>query len=80
MTHDLVSAESTVVVWRPHPPHHRRSPQIVTRRGRVIVVALLLREYEGRRRPRPDFKGFLLSGPDWSELAIERDPAPAVDR
>jgi len=50
-------------------------PQVVTRHGEEAVVVLSAADYE--RLTRPDFKEFLLSGPDWEGLEPERDTAPA---
>lgn len=51
-------------------------PQVVTRRGEEVVVVLSAREYRRLRGGVPDFKEFLLSGPDLSELEIGRDSMP----
>ena len=48
-------------------------PQIVTRHGEAVVVVLAMRDYEELRSPRPSFKEFLLSEPDWPKLEITRD-------
>ena len=47
-------------------------PQLVTRHGRAAVVVLSADEYEplSNQRSRPDFKEFLLSGPDFSVLEL----------
>ena len=50
----------------------QEGPQVVTRHGEevaVLVSAATYRELSGRGE---DFKTFLLSGPDLSELEIER--------
>ncbi len=48
-------------------------PQIVTRHGEEVVVVLSKREYEKLGCTRPDFKSFLLSGPDFEALELVRD-------
>jgi prevent-host-death family protein len=47
-------------------------PQVVTRRGEEVVVVIAASEFHRISRPRPDFKEFLLSGPDLSLLDLER--------
>ena len=47
-------------------------PQIVTRRGREIVVVLAASEFHRLTGSKPDFKEFLLSGPDFGALYLER--------
>lgn len=54
-------------------------PQVVTRRGEEVVVVLAAREYRRLKGEVPDFKEFLLSGPDLSRLEIERDRRPTRD-
>lgn len=49
-------------------------PQIVTRHGEDVAVVLDIREYRRLTGDVPDFKEFLLSGPDLSELEIVRSP------
>jgi prevent-host-death family protein len=46
-------------------------PQVITRHGREVVVVLSVDEY--RRLPRrKDFKQFLVDGPRFDELELER--------
>ena len=47
-------------------------PQIVTKHGREAVVVLDIREYRRLRGVPMDFKEFLMSGPDFSMLDLER--------
>lgn len=47
-------------------------PQVVTRHGEAIVVVVPAEQYRELIGGRPDFKEFLLAGPDFSELALER--------
>ena len=48
------------------------SPQVVTRRGEEVVVVLSAEEFRRLTGSQPDFKEFLLSGPDLSALHLER--------
>lgn len=47
-------------------------PQVVTRRGREVAVVLGIDEYRRLRDGEPDFKRFLLEGPRFDDLVIER--------
>lgn len=47
-------------------------PQVVTRNGREVVVVVAAEEFRRRSEPRMDFKQFLMSGPDFDLLDIER--------
>lgn len=47
-------------------------PQIVTRHGENVAVVIDIKEYRRLKGDTPDFKGFLLSGPDLSDLEIVR--------
>jgi prevent-host-death family protein len=47
-------------------------PQVVTRRGREVVVVVSVDEYRRLRGPKKDFKQFLTEGPDFDLLEIER--------
>lgn len=47
-------------------------PQIVTRRGREVVVVLGIDEYRRLRAGEPDFKRFLREGPDFEALELTR--------
>jgi prevent-host-death family protein len=49
-------------------------PQVVTRHGEEVVVIVAADEYRRSqaRSPEPDFKEFLLSGPDLSQLDLTR--------
>ncbi|WP_431915026.1 type II toxin-antitoxin system Phd/YefM family antitoxin [Nonomuraea jabiensis] len=52
---------------------HDEGPQIVTRHGKDVVVILDMEEYRQLKGKQPDFKEFLLSGPDLSALDLTRD-------
>lgn len=47
-------------------------PQVVTRRGREVVVVIGIDEYRRLRDGEPDFKHFLLEAPDFDLLDLER--------
>ena len=47
-------------------------PQIVTRRGREVAVVLGMDEYRRLRDGEPDFKRFLVEGPRFDDLELER--------
>jgi prevent-host-death family protein len=47
-------------------------PQTVTRRGKEVVVIIAAEEYQRLTGSKPDFKTFLLSGPDLDMLDLER--------
>ncbi len=47
-------------------------PQTVTRRGEEVVVVVPAEEFRRLRGDKPDFKEFLLSGPDLGALDLER--------
>ncbi|MDF2704871.1 type II toxin-antitoxin system Phd/YefM family antitoxin [Nonomuraea muscovyensis] len=51
---------------------HDEGPQIVTRHGEDVAVVLDMAEYRQLKGKEPDFKDFLLSGPDLSELDLVR--------
>ncbi|MFC4009542.1 type II toxin-antitoxin system Phd/YefM family antitoxin [Nonomuraea purpurea] len=53
-------------------------PQIVTRHGKDVAVILDMEEYRQLKGKQPDFKEFLLSGPDLSELDLTRDKSTAM--
>lgn len=54
-------------------------PQFVTRHGDEVVVVLSAQMYRELSQPVPkrDFKSFLVEGPDFEPLALERDKTPA---
>jgi prevent-host-death family protein len=52
-------------------------PQVVTRRGREVVVVLSKEEYDRLTGAEPDFKAFLLSLPDFAYDEVVRDRTPA---
>lgn len=47
-------------------------PQVVTRHGQEVVVVLSAEAFRHLTESKPDFKAFLLSGPDLSALKLER--------
>lgn len=47
-------------------------PQVVTRHGEEVVVVVSAEEYRRLMGDKPDFKEFLLSCPDFSQLELER--------
>jgi prevent-host-death family protein len=47
-------------------------PQVVTRHGQEVVVVVSAEEFRRLTGQTPDFKEFLLSGPDLSVLDLER--------
>ena len=47
-------------------------PQVVTRHGEEVVVVLSAAKFRRLTASKPDFKTFLLSGPDLSILDLER--------
>lgn len=47
-------------------------PQVVTRHGEEVVVVLSAEEFRRLTGSKPDFKTFLLSGPDLSALDLQR--------
>jgi prevent-host-death family protein len=52
-------------------------PQVITRRGREVVVVVSIDEYRRLRGTEPDFKRFLREGPDFEALDLERSTEPA---
>ncbi len=52
-------------------------PQVVTRHGEEVVVVLSAETYRELSGSRPDFKTFLLSDPDLSELELSRSKETA---
>jgi prevent-host-death family protein len=51
---------------------HDDGPQVVTRHGEEVAVVVSMEDYRRLAGSRSDFKDFLLSGPDLSELEIRR--------
>ena len=47
-------------------------PQVVTRHGEEAVIVVSAREYRRLAGGAPDFRDFLLGGPDLSALDLER--------
>jgi prevent-host-death family protein len=56
---------------------HDDGPQVVTRHGEDVAVVVAIDDYRQMTRRVPDFKQFLLSGPDLSVLDIERSTETA---
>jgi len=50
----------------------REGPQVVTRHGEEVVVVVPAEEFRRMSEQKPDFKEFLLSGPDLGVLDLER--------
>jgi prevent-host-death family protein len=48
-------------------------PQIVTRHGEEVVVVVAAEEFRRLTGSKPDFKTFLLTGPDLGALDLERE-------
>jgi len=48
-----------------------KGPQVVTRHGEEVVVMVSAEEYKRLTGKKPDFKKFLLSGPDFDDLHLE---------
>ena len=46
--------------------------QVVTRHGEEVVVVVSAEEYRRMSGQKPDFKEFLMNGPDLSALDLER--------
>lgn len=59
----------------------REGPQVVSRRGRPVVVVVSIEKYRRLRDGEPDFKRFLAHGPDLGDLEItrSREPSRAID-
>lgn len=47
-------------------------PQVVTRRGEEVVVVVSIKEFKRLQALQPDFKAFLLGGPDLTGVPLER--------
>ena len=47
-------------------------PQVVTRHGEEVVVVVAAEEYRRSQQDRPSFKEFLMSGPSFDDLDLER--------
>jgi len=56
---------------------HDSGPQVVTRHGHDVAVVVAIDDYRRMSGRVPDFKDFLLSGPDLSELDIKRSKETA---
>lgn len=55
----------------------QEGPQVVTRHGEEVAVLVSAATYRELSGGGEDFKAFLLSGPDLSELEIKRSPEVA---
>ena len=51
----------------------QEGPQIITRHGAERAVVLSIADYRALTAKKPDFITFLLSGPKFDDLEIERD-------
>jgi len=51
-------------------------PQKITRRGVETAVVLSAEEYQRLTRGRPSFKEYLMQGPSFEGLDLERDQSP----
>ena len=54
-------------------------PQVVTRHGEEVAVVVAADEFRRLTGSKPDFKTFLLSGPDLSALDLDRSRELARD-
>jgi prevent-host-death family protein len=52
-------------------------PQVVTRHGKEVVVVISAESYRKLSGSKPDFKTFLLNGPDFGELDLSRSKETA---
>jgi prevent-host-death family protein len=50
----------------------KEGPQVVTRHGEEVVVIIPAQDYRRAQEEKPDFKEFLLSAPDMSDLDLDR--------
>ncbi len=59
----------------------QEGPQVVTRHGEEVAVLVSAETYRKLSGSGGDFKAFLLTGPDLSDLELERasDPARTVE-
>jgi antitoxin Phd len=51
-------------------------PQKITRQGVETAVVLSAEEYQRLTRGRPSFKEYLMQGPSFEGLDLERDQSP----
>jgi prevent-host-death family protein len=51
-------------------------PQVVTRHGQEVVVVIAAEEYRRSQQAQPDFKEFLMSGPSFDDLELDRSTDP----
>ena len=51
-------------------------PQVVTRHGEEVVVVVAAEEYRRSQQAQPDFKEFLMSGPSFDDLELDRSTDP----
>lgn len=47
-------------------------PQVVTRNGREVVVVVPAEEWRAKEGPKRDFHAFLVEGPSFDDLDLER--------
>ena len=51
-------------------------PQVVTRHGEEVVVVVAADEYRRSQPPERDFKEFLMTGPSFDDLELDRSTDP----
>ena len=56
-----------------------QGPQRIERRGEDAVYVVSEEDYRRLRGDKPSLVEFLMSGPDWSELDLERNKEPTRD-
>ena len=47
-------------------------PQVVTRNGEEVVVVVAVEEWRAKQTPARHFKAFLVDGPSFDDLELER--------
>lgn len=55
----------------------QEGPQVVTKHGEEVAVLVSVETYRKLSGSGQDFKSFLVSGPDLSDLELERSSEPA---
>lgn len=56
-----------------------QGPQVVTRNGEEVVVVVPVQEWRAKEGPHKDFATFLLEGPSFDDLDLERREEYARD-
>ena len=54
-------------------------PQTITRHGKARAMLMSVEEYEALQRKKPNFVDFLLSGPTFEDIDIERSKETGRD-